>query len=545
MRSPNAQQFTATTSDSELVAACLAGDRNAFGGIVERYQRLLCSLAYSATGSVSESEDVAQEAFLTAWQQLADLREPDKLRAWLCGILRFKVSRLRRRDGREPVRHAEALESASELITAEEPAMDQAIHKEEQEILWSELARVPELYREPLVLYYREHRSVEHVAAALDLTEEAVKQRLVRGRKILQERVLAFVESALARSTPGRVFTLGVLAALPEIAAPAKAAGIGAAAAHGSMVAKSTSLAALIVSLSGVLNFVLSLRAALDQSRTPRERRAVVTSVIAWFTGSLAFLLAIYGLRAASFQWWEQRVIFALSSQLLVLVAIVSSPFAMLKMLRQFRRMRTEERRLHPEAFSHSRDQISSPVGEYKSRARFLGVPLVHVRFALADEGAPPVFGWAAGGDRAFGLVFAWGTLAIAPISVGAISVGVFSVGALSVGLIGLGTLGVGWLAMGCAAVGVKAYAWISALGWQTATSNGFGIARIAAEAPVALAQHANDPIARAILANPHAERNQMIFFIVIVLFSILPLIYYVGEVRRRLGGSGTDGGVG
>src|SRR5690349_23139089 len=50
-------------------------------------------------------------------------------------------------------------------------------------------------------LYYREHRSVEHVAAALDLTEDTVKQRLARGRKILQERVLSFVEGALSRST--------------------------------------------------------------------------------------------------------------------------------------------------------------------------------------------------------------------------------------------------------------------------------------------------------------------------------------------------------
>lgn len=59
--------------------------------------------------------------------------------------------------------------------------------------MWSALERAPELYREPLVLCYREHRSVEHVAAALDLTEDAVKQRLARGRKILQERVLWFV----------------------------------------------------------------------------------------------------------------------------------------------------------------------------------------------------------------------------------------------------------------------------------------------------------------------------------------------------------------
>jgi len=182
---------------------------------------------------MSESEDLAQEAFVDAWRQLHALREPEKLRPWLCGILRYKVGRLRRSDGQEPVRQAEALEQAEELPSADEPAADLAMDKEEQAILWSALERVPELYREPLVLYYREYCSVEHVAVALDLTEDAVKQRLARGRKILQERVLSFVEGALSRSTPGRVFTLGVLAALPAMATPAKAAGIGVAAAHG------------------------------------------------------------------------------------------------------------------------------------------------------------------------------------------------------------------------------------------------------------------------------------------------------------------------
>jgi hypothetical protein len=146
------------------------------------------------------------------------------------------------------------------------------------------------------------------------------------------------------------------------------------------------------------------------------------------------------------------------------------------------------------------------------------------------------VFGWIAGGDRAYGLLFAWGGCAVAPISVGAVSVGLLSVGALSFGVIGLGTFGVGLLAIGAVTVGVKAFAWLSALGWETAQSGGFAIARVAAEGPIALARHVNDPMARAILADPHAERNQMIFLIVIVLLSIVPMAYYARAVRQRLG---------
>ena len=537
MKTSESMPSIEVTSDADLVAASLAGDRAAFGRIVERYQRLLCSLAYSATGQMSQSEGLAQEAFVDAWCQLSALREPEKLRSWLCGILRHKVGRLRRADGKEPVRQAESLEDAGELVSGDAPVADVAIQQEEQAILWSALERVPELYREPLVLYYREHRSVEHVAVALDLTEDAVKQRLARGRKILQEQVLAFVEGALVRSTPGNVFTLGVLAALPGMATPAKAAGIGAAAAHGGMLAKTTGIAALLASVSGVVSAVMALRASLDQARTPRERRTVVKVTLGVFFGVWGFLAGWYLLREAAFRWWDNRLVFAAIAQALTLTTIVVWPVVMFRVMRHMRVLRSAERRAHPELFRDARDQVGSAVGEYRSRLQLFGVPLVHARFSQADEGAPPLFGWFAGGDRAYGLLFAWGGLAVAPISVGVISVGFLSVGTLSLGVISLGTVGVGALAIGCVAVGVRAYAWLSALGWTSAAGGGFSIARIAAEGPVALAEHANDPVAHQFLADPNGARNQMIFLIVISLLTLIPVAYYARAVRRRMGG--------
>jgi hypothetical protein len=425
---------------------------------------------------------------------------------------------------------------AEEVPSRDEPAVALAMDKEEQALLWSALERVPQLYREPLVLYYREHRSVEHVAAALDLTEDAVKQRLARGRKLLQERLLSFVEGALSRTTPGRVFTLGVLAALPAIATPAKAAGIGAAVAHGTILAKSTGLAAVLASVSGVVSAVLSLRAQLDQARTQRERRAVVKITLGFFFGALGLLVVLYLFRAAAFHWWESRVVFAWLAQMLVLSFVGGFPVALFLVMRGMRRLRSAERRLHPECFLDARDQVGSSTGEYRSRLTFLGVPLVHARFSAPDEGQPPVFGWFAAGDRAHGLLMAWGGYAVAPISVGAVSVGFLAVGSVSVGLISLGTAAVGFLAVGCMAAGAKAYAWLSALGLQTAQGSGFSIARIAAEGPVAFAKHANDAIARQILADPGSERHQMICLIVITVLCLIPVARYARVVRQRMG---------
>src|ERR1022692_3220853 len=201
--------------DNELVAQALDGNRDAFGRIVSRYQSLICSLAYSATGSLGQSEDLAQETFITAWKHLRHLRERHKLRAWLCGIARNRINNFLRREGREPIRAAEPLEHAPDAPAPEPLPGEQTISNEEQAILWRALERIPEIYREPLVLFYREHQSVEAVAEKLELTEDNVKQRLSRGRKLLHEQVLAFVEGALARTNPGQAFMLGVLAALP------------------------------------------------------------------------------------------------------------------------------------------------------------------------------------------------------------------------------------------------------------------------------------------------------------------------------------------
>src|ERR1017187_3123678 len=237
-------------NDAELVSGTLAGNRDAFSQIVTRYQSLICSLAYSATGSLGQSEDLAQETFITAWKHLRHLREPGKLRAWLCGIARNRINNSLRREGRGPMHAAEPLDAAAESPSAQPLPSDQAISKEEAAILWRTIQHIPKAYREPLVLFYREGESVERVAAALDLYEDAVKQRLSRGRKLLHEQVLGLVEGTLRQTAPGKTFTLGVMAALPLLGTTAKAATAGA-------VVKGSSSAKTIIGLATVGTILL------------------------------------------------------------------------------------------------------------------------------------------------------------------------------------------------------------------------------------------------------------------------------------------------
>ena len=89
-------------SDAELVRAARRGDKKAFVEIVARHQAMVCGVALGILGDFAASEDAGQEAFLTAWRKLHELREPERLRAWLAQIARnAALGQLRRDRGHE------------------------------------------------------------------------------------------------------------------------------------------------------------------------------------------------------------------------------------------------------------------------------------------------------------------------------------------------------------------------------------------------------------------------------------------------------------
>src|SRR5688500_13035440 len=202
----------AAASDAELVDASRRGEQAAFGRLVERYQALVWAVSFTATGDRALSEDVAQETFLVAWRQLGELRETAKLRPWLCGIAR-NLGRMARRDGKR----AASAEDVSdvELADGEASPLDALVEAEAQQIVRDTLSRVPERYREALVLYYQNDRSTREVAALLGISENAALQRLSRGRKYLADSVTDLVERSLADSRPRRALPALVVAALP------------------------------------------------------------------------------------------------------------------------------------------------------------------------------------------------------------------------------------------------------------------------------------------------------------------------------------------
>ncbi|MHC4791341.1 MAG: RNA polymerase sigma factor [Planctomycetota bacterium] len=271
-------------SEAELLEASLAGNREAFGTIVERYQSLICGITYSAMGDLAKSEELAQETFIRAWKGLGQLKDSGKFQAWLCTIARNLIRKSIKSRQRDIINTAEPLEDMGAVKSAEPGPVETVISKEQEEVVWRALREIPEQFREPMVLFYREQQSVRQVATGLELSEDVAKQRLSRGRRMLKKQVAALVEETLGKTRPGKIFTVAVIAALPAVSAEAAIAAVAG-------ITAKTAPAAKAAFASGLFGAVLG----------PLVWCEVTLSFLAIV---LFMILMLKGLVAKKVYWW-------------------------------------------------------------------------------------------------------------------------------------------------------------------------------------------------------------------------------------------------
>lgn len=523
------------TDDVTLVLTSLGGDRDSFCEIVARYQNLLCSLAFASIGDIKQSEDLAQEVFIEAWLKLDTLREPEKLKSWLCGILRFKISHYLRKEKNQPARDAENIEEQILADFSNLGIEKAAIEKQQQVLLWNTLSNIDIIYREPLILFYRQQQSVERVADELDLTLDTAKQRLSRGRKLLKQAMLGFVENALDKSKPGTAFTAGVALVLTDLTKSASAAAIGASSIKTASTFKFASLFTLLASVSGFISAFFGLKASLYQSRTENERNLSYKVVAIYIAFALIWLVSVFCLKNIALSCPEHALIYTIIAHAIVFIFVFGYVWLTFATLQNIRALRARERIFQPEAFSREVDQQHSKRREYKSSLSVFGIPLMHIQFGTPEYGEPAAIAWIAGGSKAYGVIFAWGLIAVAPVSVGVISIGVFSIGAVGIGLLSFSGVAIGILAFGASAIGYKAYASLSSLGWESAFSHGFSVANDVAIGTFAYAGEVNNEIAYAVSDLSLFNQGTQWISALIAILVIAPAYLHFKGVRKRM----------
>ena len=171
-------------SDGALVQRVLAGDRQAFGLLVERHQdRMLAYVRYMGFDE-TEARDLAQDAIVRAFRHLKRCGNPERFSGWLFMI----VSNVCRSAGARATRRAtQPLDAFAGSLASEAPTPEeQADTKWLKARVRAALGGLPEEQREALVLMYLQGYSVHEIEEMTGASASAVKMRLKRGREALK-----------------------------------------------------------------------------------------------------------------------------------------------------------------------------------------------------------------------------------------------------------------------------------------------------------------------------------------------------------------------
>jgi RNA polymerase sigma-70 factor (ECF subfamily) len=194
-------------NDAELVQRVRAGDREAFGALVDRYRDMVYGLGYHLTGDFEAARDLAQEAFVQAYRKLSDLREPERFAGWLRQIA-VNLHRMQRRR-RQP--DAVALDEEAQAAREHWPSEIEVAVREA-------LGRLRPPERLTITLHYIDGYSHAEIGDFLGVRAETVKARLARARERLREEMASMVEESFERRALGDEFRAEVLREIDRLA---------------------------------------------------------------------------------------------------------------------------------------------------------------------------------------------------------------------------------------------------------------------------------------------------------------------------------------
>ena len=173
---------------ADLVVRAREGDREAFGLLVEQFQRTVYAVALNRLGNPSEALELTQEVFLHVMGRLDQLREPERFAGWLRQVtVRMAINRATRRVPPTSVED-EILDVAA--VHRSEP-IDELIARERARQLWEALNRLGPMDREALDAFYIRGLALVEIADELDVPVGTVKRRLHTARKRLKARLRA------------------------------------------------------------------------------------------------------------------------------------------------------------------------------------------------------------------------------------------------------------------------------------------------------------------------------------------------------------------
>ena len=202
--------------DLQLVQAIRDGDAAAFTALVEKYKQAVYGVILPKVRNFHQAQDLASEAFITAYLSIESLDAPEKVGRWLCGIARNIANKWVYREKRDDLSLEGLLESTSESvhkdqllqISAAEKTPDEAAeHAELRQLLWRCLISLPDISSEALILSYIREMKPAEIAKFLGISRTAVTTRLSDARKRLKQEMTRMVENTIENQPLAEDFT--------------------------------------------------------------------------------------------------------------------------------------------------------------------------------------------------------------------------------------------------------------------------------------------------------------------------------------------------
>ncbi len=171
------------SDDEKLVSQTLAGDRDAFGVLVHKYQEMVYAYAFQKVRNEEDAQDVTQEVFWRAYHGLYQLRQPHRFRSWLYTIMSNECKR-RLMSIIKTRQRETALENATDDVLQIEPA--HTTPTEEWRVdLEQALTRLPDDNRVAVSMFYMGDHSLKEISEFLGVSVNTVKGKLYRARQQL------------------------------------------------------------------------------------------------------------------------------------------------------------------------------------------------------------------------------------------------------------------------------------------------------------------------------------------------------------------------
>lgn len=186
-------------TDSELIEQCLSGHAAAFGQLVQRHQNRLFNSLYRMLGSREDADDVAQEAFVAAFQKLDTFRGDSQFYSWLFRIAYNTAISMKRKAKLKTISANQLKDSSGHEPDDPNPDHhpEHGIEVEEtQAAVQQALSELSEEYREAIVLKEMEDLSYEEIAELADVPVGTIRSRLHRARAELREKLRLILDDS-------------------------------------------------------------------------------------------------------------------------------------------------------------------------------------------------------------------------------------------------------------------------------------------------------------------------------------------------------------